>query len=89
VSPVCGFHRTSTRHLQRAAVSNSCSDETTPNSAGSFSGKRRSHCANADDDPSLVIQDPDLLSLLAVQLSHAENPSPNAFKVGGRMTLAK
>jgi hypothetical protein len=71
------------------AVSNSCSDETIPNSAGAFSGKRRSHCANADDDPPLVIEDPDLLSLLAVQLSNAENPSPNTFEVGRRMTLAK
>jgi hypothetical protein len=47
-----------------------------------LSGKRSGDCPNADDDPSLVIQDMDLSSSLALQLSHTENPTPYGFEVG-------
>ena len=85
----CGPHRPSTTQSQRAAVAASCSVGATPRRASSLSGKRSGDCSNADDDPPLVIQDMDLLSSLAFELSHTENPTPNGFEVGRQMTLAR
>jgi hypothetical protein len=44
---------------------------------------------DADDNPPFVIQDMDLLSSLTFELSHSENPTPNCFKVGRQMALAR
>ena len=67
----------------------SCVVEASSRRAGSLSGKRSSDCPDADDDPPLVIQDMDLLSSLALELSHTENPTPNGLEVSCQMTLAR
>ena len=60
-----------------------------PRRASPLSGKRSGDCPNADDDPPLVIQDMDLFSSLAFELSHTENPTPNGVEVRRRMTLPR
>jgi hypothetical protein len=84
-----GSRRLSITQSRRPAVVTSCVLEATPHRPSSLSGKRSSDCPNADDDPPLVIQDMDLLSSLALELSHTENPTPNGVEVGRRMTLAR
>jgi hypothetical protein len=67
----------------------SCAVEATPHRASSSSGKCIGDCPNADDDPPLVIQDMDLFSSLAFELSHTENPTPDGFQVGCQMPLPR
>jgi hypothetical protein len=57
--------------------------------ASSLSRESSGDCPDANDDPSLVIQDMDLFSSLALKLSHTENPTPDCFEVGCQMTLAR
>ena len=66
----------------------SCNGGPSLKRACSLSRKRSSDCTDADDDPSLVIQDMDLPSSLALELSHTENSTPDGFEIGCRMTLA-
>ena len=67
----------------------SCLVEATPPRASSLSGKGSGDCPNADDDPPLVIQDMDLFSSLAFELSHTENPTPDGFEVRCQMPLPR
>ena len=53
-----------------------------------LSRKRSRDCAYADDNSPLVVQDVDLSSPLAFELSHAENQAPNRFEIGRQVTLA-
>lgn len=53
-----------------------------------LSRKRSRVCAYADDNFPLVVQDVDLSSPLAFELSHAENQAPNRFEIGRQVTLA-
>jgi len=53
-----------------------------------LSRKRSRVCAYADDNSPLVVQDVDLSSPLAFELSHAENHAPNRFEIGRQVTLA-
>jgi hypothetical protein len=79
----------SAKQLSSAAGVASFAVGANPRRASSLSGKRSSDCPNADDDPPLLIQDMDLLSSLALELSHTENPTPNGVEVGRRVTLAR
>src|SRR6476619_1582526 len=89
VSHACAPHRPSMRGSQGPAVALSCSVGAIPRGTSSFRGKRGGHCPDADDNPPFVIQDMDLLSSLTFELSHSENPTPNCFKVGRQMALAR
>jgi hypothetical protein len=60
-----------------------------PPRASALGGKCSGEGPNSDDDPTLVIQDMDLLSPLSLKLSHPENPSPDGFQVGGQMSLSR
>ena len=60
-----------------------------PRRASSLCGECSGDCSNADDDPPLIIQDMDLFSSLALDLSHTENPTPNGFEVGCRVALPR
>src|SRR5271169_4696786 len=74
---------------QPAADATSCSVVTTPRRASPLSGEGGGDCSNADDDPPLIIQDMDLFSSLAFELSHTENQTPNGFQVRRWMPLPR
>jgi hypothetical protein len=57
--------------------------------ANSLCGQSGGDRSNADDDLPLIIQDMDLLSPLALEFRHIENPSPNSVEVGSRMSLPR
>jgi hypothetical protein len=84
-----GSRRLSITQSRRPAVVTLCVLEATPHRPSSLSGKRSSDRPNADDDPPLVIQDMDLLSSLALELSHTENSTPDGFEVRRRMPLPR
>jgi hypothetical protein len=71
------------------AVPASGFDDATTRRASTLCGEPSGDCSDADDDPPLIIQDMDLLSSLALELSHTENPSPNRVEVGCRMSLSR
>jgi hypothetical protein len=73
----------------RPAVLASDFNEVTPCRANTLCGESSGDRSNADDDPSLIIQDMDLISSLALELSHTENPSPNRVEVVCRMPLSR
>jgi len=77
------------REPQGSTVALSCSVGAIPRRANAFSGKRSGRCPDADDNPPLVIQDMDVLSSLTFALGHSEHPTPNGFKVGCQMALAR
>jgi hypothetical protein len=60
-----------------------------PRCARSLSGQSSGDCSDPDDDPPLIIQDMDLLSSLAIELSHTKNTTPNGFEVRRRMPLPR
>jgi hypothetical protein len=67
----------------------SCGVRSISRRASSLSGKCSGDCPDADDDPSLVVQDMDLFSSLALKLSHTENPTPDGFEVRRQMPLVR
>ena len=73
---------------KRVAVE-SCVPESTPHRASPLSGKGSGDCPNADDDPSLVIQDMDLFPSLTLELGHTENSPPNGFEVRRQMPFPR
>jgi hypothetical protein len=81
--------RSSTTQAHSVASVASCRLGATSRRASSLSQESSGDCPDANDDPSLVIQDMDLFSSLALKLSHAENPTPDGFKVGCQMTLPR
>jgi hypothetical protein len=52
-----------------------------------LSRKRSRDCPYTDDDPPLLVQDPNLRSQLTLELSHAENATPNRIEVGRQTPL--
>jgi hypothetical protein len=53
-----------------------------------LSRERSRICAYTDDDPPLVVQDPNLPSPPTLKLSHAENAAPNRIEIGGLVALS-
>jgi hypothetical protein len=70
------------------AIAPSSLVEAALNRAGSLSRECGGDCPDADDDPSFVIQDMDLLSSCALERGHTENSTPNGFEVGCRVAFA-
>ena len=79
VFAACGPHRLSSTQSLHVAVLASCLVDANPRCASSLRGERSGDCSNADDHPPLIIQDMDLFSSLAFELSHTENPTPDGF----------
>ena len=84
-----GPHRLSSTKSLHVAFLASCFVDATPRRASSLCGECSGDCSNADDDPPLVIQDMDLFSSLALQLSHTENHTPHSFQVGCQMPFPR
>jgi hypothetical protein len=82
-------HRQSSTESLHAAFLASCFVGATPRCASPLCGECSGDCSNADDDLPLIIQDMDLLSSLAFELSHPKNPTPNGFEVRCRMSLPR
>jgi hypothetical protein len=84
-----GPHRLSSTKSLHVAFLASCFVDATPRRASSLCGECSGDCSNADDDPPLIIQDMDLFSSLAFELSHTENPTPDRFQVDCQMPLPR
>ena len=84
-----GAHRLSSTQSLHVAFLASCFVGATARRAKALRRDRRGDCSNADDDPPLIIQDMDLFSSLAFELSHTENPTPDGFEVRRRMPLPR